>query len=252
MARQMDNSFLAISRPVPLLPYGLFGGGLLVLTLAGLLISFSAGQWALFTLLALVSVGLAVFAGVILARIRTLSLSRQNRLVECEDTASEIQREALGIEVRELSHDLGIGDEQIGELQSAYLVAEDLALRQIQQEEGVPVLRHLAIAGCPFDAVIFKSHAVVCCDVTFLVVPELRKDKIDSMLKKIGTVKHYFEQRNLGLKLRLMPILVTQLSAEDSELLRRELTAKRFPETPVDIDIRTLDFEALQRIYFTE
>jgi len=47
-------------------------------------------------------------------------------------------------------------------------------------------------------------------------------------------------------------ILVTQLNFEDEERLRKSLNTKRFSGTPVDVDIRLLDFEALQRIYVTD
>jgi hypothetical protein len=51
---------------------------------------------------------------------------------------------------------------------------------------------------------------------------------------------------------RLMVVLVTQLNFEDEERLRKSLGSKRFSGTPVDVDIRLLDFEALQRIYVTD
>ena len=55
-----------------------------------------------------------------------------------------------------------------------------------------------------------------------------------------------------GLEARLMLVIVTQLTPEDEDALRSVLKTKRFSETPVDIDVRLLDFEALQRIYVTD
>ena len=49
----------------------------------------------------------------------------------------------------ELSRILEVGTEQMSDLQSAYIVAEDLALRQIQQEEDVPLMRHVRSAARP-------------------------------------------------------------------------------------------------------
>jgi hypothetical protein len=46
-----------------------------------------------------------------------------------------------------------------------------------------------------------------------------------------------------------MVLLVTQMSATDVGKLRGTLSAKRFSSTPVDIDIRLMDFQGLQRIY---
>ena len=134
----------------------------------------------------------------------------------------------------------------------AYIVAEDLGLRQIQQEEGVPLMRHVSIAGVPFDAVLVKNDLVACIDVSFLVAPELRQDRIDAMLRKIAAVKNSLRQHETVMKTRLMMVLITQLTPEDEELLRSMLNTRTFSETPVDIDIRLLDFEALQRIYVTD
>jgi hypothetical protein len=47
-------------------------------------------------------------------------------------------------------------------------------------------------------------------------------------------------------------VLVTQLTRQDEEHLRSVLDTRRFSTTPVDIDIRLLDFEVLQKIYVTD
>jgi hypothetical protein len=54
------------------------------------------------------------------------------------------------------------------------------------------------------------------------------------------------------LRLRLMVVLVTQLTPDEEEVLRGVLTTRRFTDTPVDIDIRLLDFETLQSVYLSE
>jgi hypothetical protein len=54
---------------------------------------------------------------------------------------------------------------------------------------------------------------------------------------------------NIGLEVRLMVIIVTQMPAGDVSKLRETLSTKRFSSTPVDIDIRLMDFEGLQRAY---
>jgi hypothetical protein len=72
------------------------------------------------------------------------------------------------------------------------------------------------------------------------------------MMRKAGRFKKVLEQMNISMKPRLMVVLVTQLTSEDEKRLRKSLTSKRFSGTPVDVDIRLLDFEALQRIYVTD
>jgi hypothetical protein len=49
-----------------------------------------------------------------------------------------------------------------------------------------------------------------------------------------------------------MLVLVTQLTVEEEERLRGMLVTRRFSDTPVDIDIRLLDFEMLQKVYVSE
>ena len=49
-----------------------------------------------------------------------------------------------------------------------------------------------------------------------------------------------------------MVVLVTQLSSDEEEKLRDMLSIRRFTDTPVDIDIRMLDFEMLQKVYVSE
>jgi len=164
----------------------------------------------------------------------------------------EVQRQNLNLEVLELSRILETGTEQLSDLQSAYIVAEDLALRQIQQEEKIPLLRHVSVCGAPFNAVMVKDDILVCGEVSFLISPDLRQDRIDSMLRKIDQVKKGLELAKIEMRPKLMMILITQLNPEDETRLRAGLGKRRFSSTPVDIDIRLLDFEALQRIYVTD
>jgi hypothetical protein len=111
---------------------------------------------------------------------------------------------------------------------------------------------YCVFAGIPFDAVFAKQDALICAEVSFLVAPELRQERIDSMMRKAARFKKVLEQTGIAMKPRLMVILVTQLTHEDDERLRKSLNSKRFSGTPVDVDIRLLDFEALQRIYVTD
>lgn len=164
----------------------------------------------------------------------------------------DIQKEGLNVEVTELAKLLDVEPEQINDLQSAYIVAEDLALREIQNQESVPLMRHVSIGGIPFDAVLIRKNVVSCIDVSFILVPDIRQEKVDSMLRKVAVVKRGFQQQGVNAKLRLLLVLITQLTPEDDELLRNRLNKQLFEDTPVDVDIRLLDFEALQKIYVTD
>lgn len=217
-----------------------------------LILAAVAGNWvqAALSVVALIT---ALFFSV-----QTRSLLRQavatndRSRIHWLNAGPDLQRQSLNLEVMELSGILEVGDEQIAELQSAYIVAEDLALRQIQQEEELPLIRHVTIGKVPFDALLVKNDVVNCIDVSFLVVPDLRQEKIDAMMKKIGRVKAVFAESGLQMRARLMLVLVTQLTPEDQDRLREILGKQRFKETPSDVDIRLLDFESLQKIYVTE
>lgn len=218
----------------------------------GLILGIFLRAWPFVALFGISLVAFLVYSILSVRTARKLVAGREESRIDWEAALPEVQRESLNLEVAELSRILEVSTEQIGDLQSAYIVAEDLALRQIQQEEQVPLLRHVSLGDVPFDAVLVKQDTIFCAEVSFLVVPELRQEKIDSMMRKIGRVKQVLEESNIAMKVWLMVVLVTQLTLEDEERLRKTLNRKRFADTPVEVEIRLLDFEALQRIYVTD
>ena len=252
MAKQLDNSFIRFSqhqRSAPLTGLSLIVGLCLA---AGLIMAIFLRAWVFVAAFAVSLVGLCIYSYLTARTTRKLVAAQDESRIDWESALPEVQRESLNIEVVELSRILEVSTEQISDLQSAYIVAEDLALRQIQQEEQVPLLRHVSIGDVPFDAILVKQDLIICAEVSFLVSPDLRQERIDSMLRKMGRVRKVIEQMNVGMNIRLMVVLVTQLTFEDEERLRKTLSSKRFAGTPVDVDIRLLDFEALQRIYVTD
>ena len=70
------------------------------------------------------------------------------------------QRRKLTAEVRELASLLDVPSENMSDLLSAYVVAEDLALRQIQQEEKIPLMRHITVGNSEFDAILVKEEFI--------------------------------------------------------------------------------------------
>ena len=252
MAKQFDNSIGVFARRSSAYPLTILSILVLVCLAAGLVMSLNAGTWPYTAIFGVAIAAIAIFGYLNFSQSRNAKAERDQKRIEWDTSLPEVQRQSLNLKVFELSRILEVEPEQLSDLQSAYIVAEDLGLRQIQQEEGVPLMRHVSIAGVPFDAVLVKNDLVACIDVSFLVAPELRQDRIDAMLRKIAAVKNSLGQHDTVMKTRLMMVLITQLTPEDEELLRSMLNTRRFSETPVDIDIRLLDFEALQRIYVTD
>lgn len=239
-----DGSGLGINRSWP-------GVAVLIVSAVGLIYSASVSAWPAALIFAVAGVLSLACIWTLHGLGRKLAALREGG-ADWRPALPDVQRQDLNIEVKNLARLLEVGPEQIGDLQSAYIVAEDLALRQIQQEERVPVLRQVTVEGIPFDALIYKDDLVICCQVSFLVIPELDDDRIASAIRKVSSVNGAVESSGGSRRVRLMLILVTQLTPEDEEALRSRLKANRFRECPVEVDIRLLDFEALQRIYVTD
>jgi hypothetical protein len=252
MAKEFENSLERFARPSSDPRSAIATGILLLLPIAFISAAVTSGSWGL---AAIGGIGLLIGIVTIIASRRGLRLVAGKNAaswIAWEPADSDVQRQTLNVAVNELSRLLKVQAEGVGDLQTAFIVGTDLALRQIQQDENVPVMRHVSVGGVPFDAAFTKDDIVVCCEVSFLVSPELRQDRIVSMMRKIGAVKKSIAEMNIGMQVRLMVVLVTQMSVSDVEKLRETLSTKRFTATPVDIDIRLMDFAGLQKVYVSE
>jgi hypothetical protein len=252
MAKEFENSTSRFAQGESLLPLAILSSVVFLFLLIGTVLSARQGSWLLLVVFGFLIIGAIVFAIQNFVQFRKLAAAKSEGRIEWEAANPEVQRQNLNLEVLELSRILDMGSEQLSDLQSAYIVAEDLALRQIQQEESTPLLRHVGVCGVPFNAVMIKGDTVFCAEVSFLVSPELRQDRIDAMLRKIDQVDRSIKNLGLDLRAKLMIVLITQLNVEEEARLRTSLGKRRFPDTPVEIEIRFLDFEALQRIYVTD
>jgi hypothetical protein len=249
MTKPMENSLGRFERPVSAASYAALGVSLSAILGIGAVLAFLLNSFLLAAVFAVSLLLLLGYTWYVVGLTRRISSAIAGSMIEWASALPDLQRQSLNIEVGELSRILEVDGGHINELRSAYIVAEDLALRQLQLEENVPLLRHVCVSGIPFDAVFVKESVLVCCEVAFLIVPELRQERIDAMLRKISSVSIEIERMNIGLGVRLMPVLITQLTAEDENDLRSSIRGRRFSDTPVDVDIRILDFETLQRIY---
>lgn len=163
----------------------------------------------------------------------------------------ENQRRRLNAEVKELAVLMNVAEENLGDLRAAYILAEDLALRKIEQEKKQPLKRHIKVGDAEFDAVFISSAALTFVEVSFLVTSKFSQEKIDIILDKLNKVKKSFFHIRKDSKFKLMLALVTQIDVAGESDLRSSL-AQQFSETPVDVDIRFFDFEELQRIFTEE
>ena len=220
--------------------------------LLGLIMAVRAGELVSAVLFLAAAAVFVILILVNLAKERRKAAVDDRKFIHWDAAIPELQRQNVNIEVRELAKQLQIDEDQLGDLLSAYVVAEDLALRQVQQEENLPLMRHVSIGRTPFDGILVDQDLITCIETSFLVTPDVRQEKIESMLKKASQAKKNLAELKSRLRLRLMLVLVTQLSPEEEEQLRAMLVTRRFSDTPVDIDIRMLDFEMLQKVYLNE
>ncbi len=252
MAKRIETSPETFARPESTVVWVVLSLVAVACLAIGIVLAITAANWPLFALLLVSLLVVAVFSARSIIQSRRVSAASDQKRIDWETALPEIQRQNLNLEVFELSKILEVESGQISDLQSAYIVAEDLALRQIQEEENVPLMRHVTLGKAPFDAVLVKNDVISCIEVAFLVAPDLRQEKVDAMMRKMALVKKTFGEMNIRMKVRLMMVLVTQLTPEDEDQLRSVLNSKRFAEMPVDFVICFLDFESLQRIYVTD
>jgi len=188
-----------------------------------------------------------------LAMKRRMAAVDDRKFIYWDAAMPELQRQNVNIEVRELARQLKVRDDQLNDLLSAYIVAEDLALRQIQQEENLPLMRHVSIGKTPFDGILVDQELITCIEVAFVVVPDLRKDRVESMVKKIAKARTNLAALKSRLRLKLMVVVVTQLTPEDVERLEHNLRKESFKDQQFDtVEVRLLDFEMLQKLYVSE
>lgn len=255
MGKNNQQILLNFANPSPGVIIAVGGMIVFVLFLIGLAIALAlkyvepSPQFGTLVLLALLPLfGLVLASAIILRNARRLARNPKEDFAEL--MLPEAQRRKLNSEVRELASVIGIEGEQLGDLRAAYILAEDLALRQIEQEKKLPLKRHVQIGKADFDAIFISQDVSTLVDVTFVVTSDISQKKIDAVLSKVEAVRRNFARIKSKTKIRLLLVLVTQLAADDEMKLRSTLAAQ-FASTPVDIDIRLLDFEGLQRI-FTE
>ena len=193
---------------------------------------------------------ISIISWLILRHSNKLVVGENDDSLSWETSSDEKQKRKLNNEVRELAKDLEIPTEQLSDLRSAYIVAEDLALRKVQSEASTPLMHKINVGQADFDAVGIEDDLITCIEVTFVVSPNVSLEKINSYLRKAAVAKTILAQTRKGSRVRLLIVLVTQLDEPDLAKLRTNVRKKFKPETtPVNVDIRFLDFLTLQKIY---
>lgn len=215
--------------------------------------TLSSGQvWFLLAFLSLfVILSVSTVIWLVVRHARQLAVAEFDSALEWRTTSPEKQKRRLNLAVRELGHLLGVGEQQLADLRAAYIVAEDLALRRVQNEAGVPLMRKVTIGAADFDAVLINKDLVTCVAVSFLVRPVIEQERINRLLREAAIAKNIIDEIREGSRVRLLLLLVTQLDRSDEARLRSSIT-DYFRETPVNVDIMWMDFQELQKLYSDE
>ncbi|MCS6873105.1 MAG: hypothetical protein N2Z23_05265 [Pyrinomonadaceae bacterium] len=190
--------------------------------------------------------GFAVAVLILWQNIEKLVRSKFDQVVKL--MPPEAQRKKLNDQVYELASILEITGDDLSNLRAAYVLAEDLALRQIEQENRVPLKRHVSFGEAQFDAVFLDKKYLTFVEVTFVVTPSISEEKIKKLFEKIEKARKNFEKIRSKHKIKLLFAIVTQLE-KDSENKLKKFLIEKFSSTIVDTDIRFFDFEALQEKY---
>lgn len=252
MDKKSDNPLSSFETPKTNFPLIIAGALLILSAVVGVIMSVRDQSIAGAVLFSAVAFIFLLVVLIYKAEKKRNAAIDDRKFIRWDAAMPELQRQNVNLEVHELARLLNVGTDSLTDLLTAYIVAEDLALRQIQQEENLPLMRHVNIGGASFDGILVERDLITCIEVSFLVTPDVRQEKIESMIKKVTLAKKNLAEAKSRLRLRLMLVLVTQMTLDEEEQLRGMLITRRFTETPVDIDIRMLDFEMLQKVYVSE
>ena len=215
---------------------------------------FGSGAGRVFAVfLTLLSVfGIILSTSLILRKARNSVIEKFNKGFEWAISVPEIQRQKLNREVLRIAAAMEIPEDQLSDLLLAYIVAEDLSLREIQQEAGQPLIRHARIGEAGFYAILLANKLITCVEVTFVVEPFISAELIDSISEKIAVAKSVVDRQFPGSSIKLMLVIATQLDALNEAELRANLTKDKdkFAQIPANyFEITIFSFEELQRIY---
>lgn len=195
-------------------------------------------------------VGILISTSLIIRNRKFSAISKGNNSVEWTISQPDAQKTKINKEVIEIAEFMEIPEDQHSDLLLAYIVAEDLSLRQIQQEAKQPLIRHAKIGETEFDAILLSENLITCIEVTFVVAPDISDEKIRTIEKKIYAAKSIAGKQFPNSSLKLMLVVVTQLDAMNEAKLRSNLTKDRFARIPVNyFEIGFYSFEELQKIY---
>jgi|GEM_PF-2333169 len=145
-----------------------------------------------------------------------------------------------------------VDNAQRSETRTAYIVAEDLVLRQLELEYGTTFMRHAALEGVPFDGIYMNGSRIAGIEVKFLDIPFLPQEVVDSLLDKAEYAASRLKRTCPDTRFSFILALITQLTPEQQSKLRLGLENK-FALTPVNkVELKMFDFDSLQNLFMSD
>src|SRR5262249_25790745 len=139
MTEDIEKQAVDIHPRPPNFPLIFVGSFVFLCLIGAIALAVSASSWSIMVIVMFAFAGAVAYA--YFSSIKK-PMGLEHRL-DWKPALTEVQKQSLGLEVEGIAAALELDPWQTTELFTAYVVAEDLALRQIQQELGSPMIRHL-------------------------------------------------------------------------------------------------------------
>lgn len=135
-----------------------------------------------------------------------------------------------------------------------YLLAEELALRQLEAELHVPLTRQVGISALPgvmFDALASTSGQLVFAEVKTARQPLFSPNILRTVYGQFEKARTDAVQRGLASSFRLFLLVVADMSNENQRLLEENLSRFISVEAP-ELELRIYSLAGLRRRFGVE
>ena len=137
------------------------------------------------------------------------------------------------------------------EMCTTYLMAGDLALRQLGLEHPEGLRRHVAVADTPFDGAVTEGERLFAVEVKLLPTGDLRHEILQSVLERAEQTARRLARTAPQRKFALLLLLVVDATAAEREYLRENMVG-RLSAATIDVDLVIYDYNELHRTFARE
>lgn len=132
---------------------------------------------------------------------------------------------------------------------SKYLIAEDLALRELEAELGEPIAKQVRVefsdARFILDGLIEKGNEYIGIEVKYVRTPHVQPSTIQATLFKFVSLGSQVQTSKEN-PFRFIFIFVTEFSGEDLKRFKTRVR-ERFPTTLVPLEWRFYELSQLKK-----